>query len=87
MAWYVFWAQVAQMQFLGSNPQGQDIFSDFMILLDSAHDSWEKEAMFVKIAARILELWFNTFSGPKWRKCSFWILNPKAKTFFEISWF
>ena len=58
-----------------------------MILLNSSHDSWESEALFVKIAARILDLWFNMFSGPKWPKCSFWVLNPKVKKFFEISWF
>ena len=58
-----------------------------MILLDLHHDSWENEVMFVKIAARVLDLWLDTFSGPKWPKCSFWVLNPKVKKFFEISWF
>ena len=56
-----------------------------MILLDLSHDSWENEVMFVKIAARVLDLWFDMFSGPKWPKCSFWVLNPKVKKFFEIS--
>ena len=37
--------------------------------------------------SRVLDLWLDMFSGPKWPKCSFWLLNPKVKTFFEISWF
>ena len=49
---------------LGPKPQGQEIFWDLMILLDSSHDSWEnEEVMFVKIAARVPHLWFDTFSG------------------------
>ena len=54
MAWYVFWAQLAQMFFLGPRPQGQEFFWDFMILLDSSHDSWENEVMFEKIVAKVL---------------------------------
>ena len=57
-------------------------FWDFMILLDSYHDSWENEVMFVKIAARVLDLWLDTFSGPKWPKFSFWVLNSDVKNFF-----
>ena len=53
-----------------------------MILLDSRHDSWENEILFVKITARVLDLWLDTFSGPKWPKCSFWILDSKVKKFF-----
>ena len=68
MVWYVFLAQVAQM-FLGPKPQGQEIFWDFMILLDSSHDSWENEILFVKIVARVLDIWLdNSFAkvfGPK----------------------
>ena len=61
-----------------------------MILLNSTQDSWENEVLFVKIAARMLDFWFNTFSGPKWPKCSFWVLNHKVQKFlrfhdFEIS--
>ena len=40
MAWYVFWTQVAQIQFPGPRPQGHKIFWDFMILLDLSHNSW-----------------------------------------------
>ena len=36
MAGFVFWAQVAQMCFLGSRSQGQEIFWDFIILLNSS---------------------------------------------------
>ena len=55
MAEYVFWAQVAQIQFPGPRSQGQDIFWDFMVLLDSSHDSWKNEVLFVKIRAIVLE--------------------------------
>ena len=53
---YVFWTQVAQMQFPGPRAQGQEIFWDFMILLDSSHDSWENDGLFVKIAAMVLDI-------------------------------
>ena len=36
-----------------------------MILLDSSHDSGENEGLFVKIGPRVLDLWLDTFSGPK----------------------
>ena len=69
-------------------------FWDFMILLDSYHDSWENEVMFVKIAARVLDLWLDMFPGPKWPKFSFWVLTPRSRTFLRfhdfigmISWF
>ena len=68
-------------------PQGQEFFWDFMILLDSSHDSWENEILFVKNAARVLDIWLDTFSGSKWPKCSFRVLDPKVKKFFKISWF
>ena len=35
-----------------------------MVLLDSSHDSWENEALLVKIGARVLNLWLDTSSGP-----------------------
>ena len=54
MAGYVLWAQVAQMWFLGPRPQGQEIFWDFIILLNSFHDSSENEVLFVKMATRVL---------------------------------
>ena len=36
---------------------GQKIFWDFIILLDSSHDSWKNEVLFVNIGARVLDLW------------------------------
>ena len=30
-----------------------------MILLDSSHDSWENEVLFVKIAAWFLDIWLD----------------------------
>ena len=42
MSWCIFrtQGQVAQIYFLGPRPQGPDIFWDFIILLNSSHDSW-----------------------------------------------
>ena len=71
MAGYVFWAQVAQIKFLGPRSQGQDIFSDFIILFDSSHDFWKNDILLVKIRARVMNLWLDTSSGHKWPKCSF----------------
>ena len=71
MAGYIFWVQVAQMWFLGSRPQDQDIFWDFIILLYSAHDFGKNEVLFVKTGARILDIWLDTSSGPKWPKYGF----------------
>ena len=65
MAGYVFWAQVAQMKFLDPRPQAQEIFCDFIILLVSSQDSWENEVLFVKIRARVMDLWLDTSSGFK----------------------
>ena len=59
MAEYVFWAQVTQIQFPGPRSQGQDIFWDFMVLLDSSHDSWKNEVLFVKIEATALDQWLD----------------------------
>ena len=41
----------------------------------------------MKIATRVLDLRLDMFPGPKWPNCSFWVLNPKVKNFFAISWF
>ena len=35
-----------------------------MILLDPYHDSLENEVLFVKIEARVLDLFLDTSSGP-----------------------
>ena len=51
--------------------QTQNIFSDFIILLDSSHDSWENEVLFLKIEDGVLDLWLDTSSGPRWTKRSF----------------
>ena len=64
-----------------------NFFWDFMILLDSSHDSRENEVLFVKVIAIVLDIWLDTSFGPKWPKCSFWVPDPKVKKFFEISWF
>ena len=55
MAGYVFWAQVAQIWFLGLRPQDQDISWDVIILLHSFHDSGKNEILFVKIGTRVLD--------------------------------
>ena len=43
---------------------------DFIILLNSSVDSGKNEVLFVKVGARVLDLWLAIFSGLKWRKCS-----------------
>ena len=55
--------------------------------MDSSHDSWENEVLFVKIGARVLDLWLDTSSEPEWPKFSFLVPDSKVKTFFEILWF
>ena len=40
------------------------IFYNFMILLDSYYDSAENEVLFVKIGARVPDLWLDIFFGP-----------------------
>ena len=60
-------------------------FHDFIGFISSF--SQENEVMFVKIGARVLDLWLDTSSGPKWPKCTFQVPGPKFKKFFEISWF
>ena len=67
---YVFWSQVAQRLFLGHRPQSQAILWDFIISIDSSYDFRKNEVLFLKIRARVLELWLDTSSGPKWPKCS-----------------
>ena len=52
--------------------QGQVTFSDLIILLHLTHDYGENELLLVKIAARVLVLWLDTSSEPKWHKCSFY---------------
>ena len=34
-----------------------------MILLDSCHDSWENEVLFMEIVAIVLDIWLDTFPG------------------------
>ena len=51
--------------------QGHEISWNFMILLDSFHDSWENEVLFVKTGGRVLDLWFDMSSGPNWPKWTF----------------
>ena len=51
-----------------SRPQalkGQKLFLGFITLLDSSHKSGKNEVLFLKIGARVLELWLDTSSGPK----------------------
>ena len=68
-------------------PRSNFFFWDFMISLDSFQDSWENEVLFMKSAARVLDVWLDKLCGPKWLKCSFWAPDSKVKIFFEISWF
>ena len=50
---------MAKTQFLGYRPQSYDIFWDIIILLASYYGSGENEVLFVKIRAKILDLWLD----------------------------
>ena len=65
-----------------SQPIGSRHFWDYIILLDLSHDSWENEFLFVKIRARVLDLWLDTSSRPNSCKCSFYTPDPKVNFFF-----
>ena len=65
MVGYVFWAQIDQMWFLGPRPKDQDIFGDFIILFHSSRDSGKNGVLFLKVGAKVLELWLDMFSGHK----------------------
>ena len=73
------------MQFLGPRPQCHGTFSDFIILLDLSYNSGENEVLFLKIGARVLDLWFDTSFGPKWPKSIFSAPDTKVKEFCKIS--
>ena len=75
---YVFCVQVAQMKFVGPGPQSQVFFIYFMILLDFFYDSWEKKVLFVKIQARVLDLWLDTSFGSRWPKQPNVVSRPQA---------
>ena len=55
--------------------------------MDSSYNSRKNQVLFVKIEARVLELWLDMSSGPNWSKYSFQATDPKANKFFEILWF
>ena len=42
-----------------------------MILLDLSYDSVENEVLFVKIGARVPDLWLDVSFGSNWPKYSF----------------
>ena len=56
---------------VGTRPQSHIIFKNFMILLVSSNDSGENEVLFIRITARVPDLWQDMSSGPKWPNCSF----------------
>ena len=39
--------------------------------MDSPYDSGENKVLILKIEARVLDLWLDTSSEPKWPKFSF----------------
>ena len=41
-------------------------------------------SFFVKIGARVLDLWPDECFGPRWPKTCFSVLDPKVKVFFKI---
>ena len=48
-----------------------------------SYDSGVNEVLFVKIGAWVLDLWLDTFSGPKWPKCSLLTQIPKPRPFLR----
>ena len=56
-----------------------------MIWLDLSHDSWENVGLFLKIAATVLDIWFDTSSERKWSRCNFQVPDRKVKKYFELS--
>ena len=66
---------------VGSSPRPRQDISEFNWI----HHSTENEVLFVKIEARVLELWLDTSSSPNWPKCSFKGPGLKVNKFFEIS--
>ena len=55
----------------GPKPQSQGLLEiQYHNLLNSSHDSGENDVLFLKIRARVLELWLDTSSGPSLPKCS-----------------
>ena len=65
------WPKWPKCSFYAPEPQDQEFFWDFIIVLDSSRDSWENEVLFVKIGTRDMDLWLDTSSGLSWPKCSF----------------
>ena len=60
-------------------------FEILLDLLDLSHHSRNNEVLFVNIGARVLDLWLDMSSGPKW--CQDLVSRPqvtRSKTFFEI---
>ena len=49
-----------------------------MILLDSSYDFGEHEVLFVKIVARVPDIWLDTSFGSKWSKYSFSASDSKV---------
>ena len=95
MAWYLFWTKVAQMQFPGPRPKGQEIFWDSMILLDLSHDSSENDGLFVKIEAMVLDIYgLIPLLGPSGPDVVSGSQTPRSKNILRfhnligfISWF
>ena len=65
-------------------PKSQGHFWDIITLLDSSHDSWENEVLFLKIGAMALDLWLDMSSGPKCSKCGFLGPDPKSRYFLRF---
>ena len=70
--------------FHAPDPKPKAIFQNFMILPDSSYDFGENEVLFVKIGARVLDIWLDTSFGPKWPKFSFLAQDPKVMKFLKL---
>ena len=76
---------------LVSGPQvpSQEFIWNFAILLDSYHSCGENEVLFIKIGARVLDLWPDMSFRSRWLKRSQGPRpqGPKVNIFLKILWF
>ena len=72
------------MLFLGPRPQGQGIFSDFMILLDLSYDPGENEVLLAKIGARVLDLRLVCLLVPSGPNVVYRLQNARSSYFLKF---
>ena len=68
---YIFCVLCPKLDFRRYTPQSQSIVLNFIILLDSSYDFGENKVLFLKIGARVPDVWLDTTFGLRWPKCNF----------------